>query len=481
MKEKAESQLADLRKAETNGRHNFEMLKQSLEDQLAADNHDLEEEKTTKGANQEGIATAEGDLAVTTKTLANAQVELATAQGTCMQVAADHEATVTSRGEELKAIAEAKKILAETSSGAVSQAYSFVQVASRLQSHADLAKSEVVAMVKQLAKLHHSAALAQLASKIAAVVKYGSLGGEDPFGKVRDMVSTMIAKLEKEAAEETTEKAYCDEQMSKTEAKKAELEDDVAKMSTKIDKAVARSAELKQQVQELQAQLAALTKEQAEMDGMRMQEHHAFVQAKADLELGLTGVRQALGVLRDYYASKSEAGLLQDGQMASMASLMQQPAAPEKHTKAGGAGGSIIGILEVVESDFAKNLAKEETEEEDAQSSYDKMTQENAVTKTTNEQDVKYKEQESKSLDQTIAEISSDRETTNSELAAVNEYYAQISGRCIAKPETYEDRKASREAEIAGLKQALTVLEDETAFVQRKHRNFRGSAALLPR
>ncbi len=39
--------------------------------------------------------------------------------------------------------------------------------------------SEVVTIVKQLAKKHHSAALAQLASKIAAVVKYGSLGGQD--------------------------------------------------------------------------------------------------------------------------------------------------------------------------------------------------------------------------------------------------------------------------------------------------------------
>ena len=51
-----------------------------------------------------------------------------------------------------------------------------------------------------------------------------------------------------EAADETSEKAYCDEQMSKTEAKKGELEDEVAKLTSKIDEAVARSAELKEQV-----------------------------------------------------------------------------------------------------------------------------------------------------------------------------------------------------------------------------------------
>merc|ERR1712086_504147 len=129
----------------------------------------------------------------------------------------------------------------------------------------------------------------------------------------------------------------------------------------------------------------------------------------------------------------------------------------------------IINILEVCESDFATNLAKEEAEDE-------KVSQENSVTKTTKDQDVKYKTQESKARDATAAEYSADRETTNKELSAVLDYYAKIKDRCIAQPETYADRKARREAEIAGLKQALSILEDETAFVQRRKRgSFRGS------
>jgi len=471
MKEKAEGQLGDLRKAETNAKHNFEMLKQSLEDQLAADSKDMSEEKAAKAAAEEAKATAEGDLAVAKKDLATSQEALATAHTTCMQVASDHEATVTSRGEELKAIAEAKQVLKETSSGAVSQSYSFLQ----LEGRADLKRPEVVTMVKQLAKLHHSAALAQLASRIAAVVKYGAMGGDGPFGKVKSLITDMILKLEKEMTEEASEKEYCDEQMFKTETKKAELEDDVAKMTSKIDQAVSKSAELKAQVQELQAELAALAKESASMDNIRQETHADYEQAKADLELGLSGVRKALQVLRDYYGGgAAAAAMIQDDGMLS--SLMQQPAVPEHHSKASGAGGSILGILEVVESDFAKNLATEETEEEDAQAGYEKITQENKIVKTTKEQDEKYKTQESKSLDQTAAEISSDRETTNTELAAVNEYYSKIKDRCIAKPETYEDRTARRDAEINGLKEALAVLEDETAFVQRKHRSFRGSA-----
>merc|ERR1712151_582457 len=187
--------------------------------------------------------------------------------------------------------------------------------------------------------------------------------------------------------------------------------------------ASAKSADLKAQVKELQAELAELAKLQAEMDKIRQESHAAFVQAKADLELGLQGVRQALNILREYYGGSS-------------AFLQQpQPAKPLLHAPATGAGNSIIGILEVVESDFAKNLAKETTEEDDAEADYQKVTQENRVTKTLKDQDVKYKTQEFKGLDKNVADMSADRDTANTELSAVNEYFAKINDRCIAKPE----------------------------------------------
>merc|ERR1712217_881524 len=101
---------------------------------------------------------------------------------------------------------------------------------------------------------------------------------------------------------------------------------------------------------------------------------------------------------------------------------MQQPAMPAKHTKASGAGGSIIDILEVVLSDFAKNLATEEREEDDAIDVYEKTTQENKLSTTMKSQDVKYKTKEFKGLDKSITELSGDKDTTNTELSAVLEY-----------------------------------------------------------
>merc|ERR1740116_682456 len=252
--------------------------------------------------------------------------------------------------------------------------------------------------------------------------------------------------------------------MAKTEAKRGELMDDVSKLSAKIDQATSKSATLSAEIKQLEAELAALAKSQAEMDKIRQEENADFLQAKDDLTLGLSGVRQALSVLRDYYASD--------------AALVQQPAMPALHTKASGAGTSIVGILEVVESDFATGLAKEESQEEDAQTLYDDMTQENKVTKTMKDQDLKYKTAEVKSLAKAVAELSSDKETLSTELAAVNEYYAKLKDRCIAKPETYEERSARREAEINGLKEALQVLDSETAFVQRNSRRAHMRGAL---
>jgi len=370
----------------------------------------------------------------------------------------------------LAVIAQAKKILQDTVPGAVSQTYSLLQI----QSRSDLVGAEVVTAVKHLAKQQHSAALAQLASRISAVLRFGSAGG-DPFAKVKGLIQDMIARLESEAGADATEKAYCDEQIAKTEAKKGELEEDIAKMTSRIDRAAARSAQLKEEVQTLQAELAALAKDQAEMDRIRQESHADYGTAKADLELGLSGVRKAVGLLRDYYGSAS---LLQDD--GKFGAFMQQPAAPETHSKAQGAGESIINILQVCESDFASNLAKEEAAEADAQSEYEKVSQENAVVKTSKEQDVKYKSQEAKSQDKTAAEYSADRETTNSEYSAVLDYYGKIKDRCIAKPETYASRRARRDAEIKGLKQALSILEDETALVQRKrHGSFRGALAAM--
>merc|ERR1719440_2623456 len=134
LKEKAESELSEARKAESTAQHNYDMMKQSLDDQMAYDNKEMDEEKAAKAKAEEDKATAEGDLAQTEKDLKASEEALTTANEDCMTTAADHEATVAARNEELKVLHTAEKILKETSSGAVEQTYGFLQVAATSKS-----------------------------------------------------------------------------------------------------------------------------------------------------------------------------------------------------------------------------------------------------------------------------------------------------------------------------------------------------------
>merc|ERR1719443_1030982 len=65
LKEKAEAELAEARKTESQAAHNFNLMSQSLKDQIAADTKDLTEEKSAKESATETKATAEGDLSTT--------------------------------------------------------------------------------------------------------------------------------------------------------------------------------------------------------------------------------------------------------------------------------------------------------------------------------------------------------------------------------------------------------------------------------
>merc|ERR1719199_1397459 len=206
----------------------------------------------------------------------------------------------------------------------------------------------------------------------------------------------------------------------------------------------ARSAKLKEEIATLEKELAAMARSQAEMDKIRAEEKAAFDTNSAEMKKGIKGVQLALKVLNDYYAKADKA-----------------------HSSADGAGSGIIGLLEVCESDFSKGLAEMTAAEETAVAEYDRTSKENAITKATKEQDAKYKTKEAKGLDKETAEATADRAGVQDELDAVNAYYKGIKERCIAKPESYAERVKRRTAEIAGLKEALSILDGEAVLLQR--------------
>merc|ERR1719253_1037720 len=366
--------------------------------------------KKNMAASGESKAKAEGDLDVTTKDLKEDIAALSDLHHNCMTKAQEFEDETNSRNEELKAMAEAKKIVIEATS--LSQV-SLMQVQSQLASHMEAAT--------------HS--------------------NGDIFGKIKGLISDMITKLEEEASADAEKKAYCDKELSESDAKAADKTAEIEKLSAKIDQMTARSAKLVEEVAALQKSLAEIAASQKEMDKLREEENAVYVESKAELEKGLNGIKLALKVLRDYYAKANKA-----------------------HGAAGGASSGIIGLLEVCESDFSKNLAEVVSTEQTAQAAYDQETKDNEIETTTKTQDVKYKTKESADLNKAVGEASNDRSSVQEELDAVNGYLKKLHDQCDEKVESYAEKKRRREAEIAGLKEALTILEEETALMQTKAR-----------
>merc|ERR1719323_186658 len=143
--------------------------------------------------------------------------------------------------------------------------------------------------------------------------------------------------------------------MAYTDTKQGEKTAEISKLSAKIDQMTARAGQLTGEVAATQKALSKLAAAQAEMDKVRQTEHADYIKNKADMEQGIQGVKMALKVLREYYA------------------------ADKAHAAAEGAGTGIIGLLEVVESDFSKGLAEMTAAEDTAQSTYDTETKENEI------------------------------------------------------------------------------------------------------
>merc|ERR1719258_643258 len=168
------------------------------------------------------------------------------------------------------------------------------------------------------------------------------------------------------------------------------------------------------------------------------------------MKMGIEGVKKALSVLKEYYAKADKA-----------------------HGAADGAGSGIIGLLEVAESDFTKGLTEMTAEEETAPAEYEAYCKEDEIANVQKSQDVKYKTKEAAGLDKSVAELSGDLDTVTDELSAVQKGLDKLKEMCVAKAEPYAEKKARREAEIAGLKEALQILEGEAALIQKTAKHAR--------
>jgi len=416
------------------------MLKQSLEDDIKFATKEMDETKKTLASSGEAKAVAEGDRVVTSNDLAAGIVSLEDLHKDCMTKASDFESSMKERTEELKALAVAKTALQEKAGGADKITYGLNQVSlMQVSSETQLAQFEAVRLIRDLARKVGSVALSQLAKRLEKVIRSSASDSQDQFGKVRSLISDMIAKLEEAADADATEKAYCDQELPETRVKKDHKTSAIEKLTTKIDQMSGRSAKLKEEVLELQKGLAELVFAQSELDKLRARENQDFLVNKAALEEGLDGVRLALKALADYYGDDK-----------------------------GGGAASVMRMLEVVESDLSKSLAELVVTEESAVAAHKQEYIENFIEKASKEADVKFKTKEAAELARAVSDAESDKTGVQAELDPVAKYLTMLESRCIAKAESYAEREENRKAELEGLNEALSILEGGAVLLQQE-------------
>merc|ERR1719420_1221047 len=202
MKEKAEATLSDARTAEMKAGHSYEMLKQSLETEISTMQKRMSEATAEKSSLENSKSSAEEELAATKKTVADDEKYLEELKMSCSMKQKEWATRQKDAAGELAAIAKAKEVLE-------SGVKVFLQVSSKAKVHSvdDDKRARVTSILRNIKD--RSYFFAQLRSEAK----------EGPFGKVKGLIESMIARLQKEAAEEADAKAFCDKETSESKAK----------------------------------------------------------------------------------------------------------------------------------------------------------------------------------------------------------------------------------------------------------------------
>ena len=124
------------------------------------------------------------------------------------------------------------------------------------------------------------------------MIKFVAGTGEDPFARVKDLITELINRLLSKVSSEASHKSHCDCEWAKANEKKTNLKTQVATCSSKLETVVLKSCVLDGKFAELQADLGALSGQQLKMDAMRADEREIFATTKEDLEHGIAGHRR---------------------------------------------------------------------------------------------------------------------------------------------------------------------------------------------
>lgn len=441
---KFEKELEEVESEESNQAHNYDLEMIHLSDEIAYMKKETEEKSVLKAKRASESAAAKSDLASTKAAKAEDQTTLKDMKATFAAKTDTFKANQEVRKSELEAISKAIEIISNPNvAGSYGEHVNLAQTARTsllqmrsVQSRVS-ARNRVTEFLQKKAQLLSSDALKALAAQAAG----------SPFDKVVNMIKDLVAKLKEEAAAEAEHKSWCDEQLKSNKIKRE-------KKTSKVNKLAATVDALTQTIATAGKRIATLSKEQADLQSamseataQRQMEKTTNTDTMKDAKAGKEATTQALAVLREFYASQS--------------SFLQQ--APEMAAYKGmqSSNGGVVGMLEVITSDFARLYSDTQAAETSAAAEYSgfmkdakgsKKAKHDLEVKTSLQKDQKEFEKEGTIKDQ---------EATQEELDKALAYQQHLKPVCLEVHVSYEERVSARKEEIEALKEAYNILDQK--------------------
>lgn len=446
---KFKDELDSIMTQEANKAHAYAMLMQHLDDTIKDYTAEKEQKSILKAKTQAASEEAKGKLQETKNELAAAEKLLAETKATFELKTAAYEENQKVRKGELEALAKAREIIASPDvAGSYSSNIKFVQAASnsgvflqtKSASSRAVARQRASEFLKQRAQVLSSKALASLAQQL----------GESPFSKVVQMIEDLLARLKEEAAAEADHKAWCDEQLKNNKLKRDKKTTELNMLSAEIEESIGKIQTMADEIKELSARQAELTKTMDEATQLREKEHADNKQTIEDCDAAIPAVKKAMIILQEFYSA--QAALIQQGQVPEL----------EDYKGMQGASTGVIGMLEVIESDFSRLKSQTEADESQAAKEYKELME---VSKEEKEEKHKLEVKTALEKDQEefeLSQLKKDHEAVAEELAKANEYYAYLKPNCLEVHVSYEERVAMRKDEIEALKEAYGILNEKS-------------------
>jgi len=338
------------------------------------------------------------------------------------------------------------------------------------QAAANQARLDAVTQIKHMARKLNSADLNLLAMKIAA----------DPFAKVKELIQQLITRLLTESQNEATQKGWCDTEIGKANSDRDHRMADTKSLSAE---ALVLEAEKKNQeeiIKTLTAEIAELNADHAEVTRIREAEKAENKKVLEDSREGLTAIEKALATLKKFYGKASRnsqsgyVGLVQtDAEQSPVAADMASAGVSGAQGNYDGnqaAGGGIIGLMEIIQSDFKRSIEMAETSEKESYTEYASFNKEAKASlsaKTTGLENAKDDLKiASGDLVATLNKLKDNQKLLDMSLQTLE----TLRPACVDTGMSWEEKVKRRDAEIQALKDALAVFEDPNGlgFLQKQ-------------